>query len=102
MAVRVWVVYLLLIGLLGWRKGQWDRWAIATGVHRLETLCPLSASFPLILLLFSGPMELGKHFREDYRGSGQKDGPRAPVHATSCPIGPVPALLAAMPEASHP
>lgn len=64
MAVRVWVACLVLIGLLGWRKGQGDRWAIATGVHRLETLCPLSASLPLILPLFSGAMELGKHFRE--------------------------------------
>lgn len=36
------------------------------------------------------------------RRSGQQDGSCAPVYATSCPVGPVPALLAAVPEASIP
>lgn len=64
MAVRVWVACLLLIGLLGWRKEKRARWAVATGVLRLEIPCPLPASFSLILPRFLGAMELGKHFGE--------------------------------------
>lgn len=56
--------HLLLIDLLGWRKGQGDGWAMATGAHRLETPCPLSAPFPLILPRFPGAMELGNPVRE--------------------------------------
>lgn len=78
MAVRVWVACLLLIGLLGWRKEQGDRWAIATDVLKLETPCPLPASFPLILPPFSGAMELGKYFGEG-RIIGDQDNRIVPV-----------------------
>lgn len=51
-------------------RDKGDRWAIATGSHRLETPCPLPAFFPLIFPPFPGAMELGKHFGEGIRATG--------------------------------